>query len=185
MIADATPLIQLDAVRIRHNEHVVLEDVTTRVLPGELVYLIGKTGSGKSSLLRILYGDLAMASGRGSVCGTELATLKPKHVHRLRRKLGIVFQDFGLLEDRTVEANLNFALTATGWKDRKKKKARILEVLDAVGYPTRATRCHLNSAEGNNNVLQLHERSSMILHSCWRMSPPEIWIRKPRKRFWI
>ena len=137
MIADATPLIQLDAVRIRHNEHVVLEDVTTRVLPGELVYLIGKTGSGKSSLLRILYGDLAMASGRGSVCGTELATLKPKHVHRLRRKLGIVFQDFGLLEDRTVEANLNFALTATGWKDRKKKKARILEVLDAVGLPNK------------------------------------------------
>ena len=123
MIADATPLIQLDAVRIRHNEHVVLEDVTTRVLPGELVYLIGKTGSGKiRAFFESCTAILPWLQAVDLVCGTELATLKPKHVHRLRRKLGIVFQDFGLLEDRTVEASLNFALTATGWKDGKKKR---------------------------------------------------------------
>lgn len=136
MSAEA-PLISLESVAVRHDEHVVLENVTTQVNAGELVYLIGRTGSGKSSLLRTLYGDLSLVSGHGSVCGEDLTKLKPRNVHRLRRKLGMVFQDFGLLEDRTVDANLDFALKATGWTDRTKKARRIEEVLTAVGLPNK------------------------------------------------
>ena len=132
-----TPLIHLDNVSIRHDEHVVLEHLSTEVKEGELVYLIGKTGSGKSSLLRTLYGDLSLTSGQGSVCGHDLAKLQPRTVHKLRRKLGMVFQDFGLLQDRSVDANLDFALLATGWKDKKTKQRRIEEVLTAVGLPNK------------------------------------------------
>lgn len=136
MSAEA-PLISLESVAVRHDEHVVLENVTTQVNAGELVYLIGRTGSGKSSLLRTLYGDLSLVSGYGSVCGEDLTKLNSRNVHKLRRKLGMVFQDFGLLEDRTVDANLDFALKATGWTDRTKKARRIEEVLTAVGLPNK------------------------------------------------
>jgi len=115
----------------------VLEDVQLEVSEGELIYLIGRTGSGKSSLLRTLYGDLPLSAGSGSVCGVDLQKVKPKNVHQLRRKLGMVFQDFGLLEDRSVDANLDFALQATGWTHRKKKAQRIEEVLTAVGLPNK------------------------------------------------
>ena len=129
------PLILLEEVSVNHEEYVVLEHISAQVNEGELVYLIGKTGSGKSSLLRTLYGDLRLASGKGNVCGYDLQALKPQTVHKLRRKLGMVFQDFGLLLDRSVEANLDFALQATGWKDNKAKRLRIEEVLTAVGLP--------------------------------------------------
>ena len=129
------PLILLEEVSVNHEEHVVLEHISAQVNEGELVYLIGKTGSGKSSLLRTLYGDLNLASGKGNVCGYDLQALKPQTVHKLRRKLGMVFQDFGLLLDRSVDANLDFALQATGWKDNKAKRLRIEEVLTAVGLP--------------------------------------------------
>ena len=127
------PLISLSGVSIRHNEHVVLEDVSVDVQAGELIYLIGRTGSGKSSLLRTLYGDLRLTGGQGQVCGLDLGQLNISTVHKLRRKLGMVFQDFGLLEDRTVEANLTFALVATGWRDKAAQRRRIEEVLHAVG----------------------------------------------------
>lgn len=130
-------LIHLEEVSIRHDEHVVLEGVNATVQTGELVYLIGRTGSGKSSLLRTLYGDLSLTSGRGRICGEDLRALSPRNVHKLRRKLGMVFQDFGLLEDRSVDANLDFALVATGWKDKKAKARRIEEVLTAVGLPNK------------------------------------------------
>ena len=129
------PLILLEEVSVNHEEHVVLEHISAQVNEGELVYLIGKTGSGKSSLLRTLYGDLSLASGKGNVCGYDLQALKPQTVHKLRRKLGMVFQDFGLLLDRSVDANLDFALQATGWKDNEAKRLRIEEVLTAVGLP--------------------------------------------------
>ena len=129
------PLILLEEVSVNHEEHVVLEHISAQVNEGELVYLIGKTGSGKSSLLRTLYGDLSLASGKGNVCGYDLQALKPQTVHKLRRKLGMVFQDFGLLLDRSVDANLDFALQATGWKENKAKRLRIEEVLTAVGLP--------------------------------------------------
>lgn len=131
------PLISLSGVSIRHNEHVVLEDVSVDVQAGELIYLIGRTGSGKSSLLRTLYGDLRLTGGQGQVCGLELGQLNISTVHKLRRKLGMVFQDFGLLEDRTVEANLTFALVATGWRDKAAQRRRIEEVLHAVGLPNK------------------------------------------------
>ena len=132
------PLIRLDRVSIRHGAHVILQDIQADVREGELVYLIGRTGSGKSSLLRTLYGDLPLASGEGHVCGVNLASLKHRNVHQLRRKLGMVFQDFGLLEDRSVGANLDFALVATGWKDPTARKHRIEEVLTLVGLPHKA-----------------------------------------------
>lgn len=127
------PLIQLSGVDVRHHEHVVLSDIHLEVRPGELVYLVGRTGSGKSSLLRTLYGDLALNSGEGRVCDVDLNKVTPRNVHVLRRKLGMVFQDFGLLEDRSVDDNLVFALNATGWTDSKAKRRRIDEVLNAVG----------------------------------------------------
>lgn len=130
-------LIHLQDVSIRHEEHVVLDGVSARVGEGELIYLIGKTGSGKSSLLRTLYGDLPLTSGQGTVCGHDLGKLKPRTVHKLRRQLGMVFQDFGLLQDRSVDANLEFALLATGWKNPKAKSQRIEEVLTAVGLPNK------------------------------------------------
>ena len=127
------PLIQLTGVDVRHREHVVLSDIHLEVCPGELVYLVGRTGSGKSSLLRTLYGDLSLSSGNGQVCDVDLNKVTSRNVHVLRRKLGMVFQDFGLLEDRSVDDNLLFALNATGWTDSQAKRRRIDEVLAAVG----------------------------------------------------
>ena len=129
------PLVILKDVALNHQEHQVLSDVNLQIYPGEFLYLIGKTGSGKSSLLRVLYGDLNLASGSGKVCDTDLSNLNRRNVHKLRRKLGIVFQDFGLLTDRSVNDNLDFALKATGWSKRKEIKNRIDEVLETVGLP--------------------------------------------------
>ena len=132
-----TPLNSISDVSILHNEPVVLQKLSVDVQAGELIYLIGRTGSGKSSLLRSLYGDLPLTGGRGQVCGLDLGQLKVSSVHKLRRKLGMVFQVFGLLEDRTVEANLTFALVATGWRDKAAQRRRIEEVLHAVGLPNK------------------------------------------------
>jgi len=98
---------------------------------------IGQTGSGKSSLLKTLYGDLPLQKGKGKVCGFSLNTLKDKEIPHLRRKMGIVFQDFQLLTDRSVSDNLLFVLKATGWKDKKKMEAKINEVLEKVGMATK------------------------------------------------
>ena len=130
-----SPLVDLRNVFLNHGEHLVLEDVCLTVNKGEFLYLIGKTGSGKSSLLRSLYGDLDLASGSGEVCGTDLTSLTRRNVHKLRRKIGIVFQDFGLLTDRTVGENLKFGLKATGWSNKKEIASRIDEVLETVGLP--------------------------------------------------
>ena len=111
----------------------VLSEVNLSVAPGEFVYLIGKTGSGKSTLLRVLYGDLPLRTGEGYVAGFNLRELDEDDIPYLRRRLGIVFQDFQLLSDRNVYQNLHFVLKATGWKDDSKMKERILEVLKSVG----------------------------------------------------
>ena len=126
-------LISIKNLSINQAEHIVLSDVNLDVCGGEFIYLIGKTGSGKSSLLRTLYGDIQIKTGSAEVCGIDLASINRKNVHQLRRKLGIVFQDFGLLTDRTVEENLKFALKATGWSKKEKIKHRIEEVLSRVG----------------------------------------------------
>lgn len=129
---DNQPLVSLSGIDVFQHNKKVLEDVELRVNSGEFVYLIGRTGSGKSSLLKIIYADLRSNKGTGEVCGYHLENLKKKEVPFLRRKLGIVFQDFQLLDDRSVENNLVFVLKATGWKDKEKIRKRIIEVLEEV-----------------------------------------------------
>ncbi len=128
-----SPIIQLNAVRIFQRENLVLNNVDFTVYTGEFLYLIGRTGSGKSSLMRTLYGDLPLTEGEGFCCGFDLRKLKRGQVPYLRRKIGIVFQDFQLLTDRNVNGNLLFVLKATGWDDRKKMDQRVQEVLEKVG----------------------------------------------------
>ncbi len=130
-------VISLSGVNIYHGSNMVLNQVNLKIHSGEFVYLIGKTGSGKSSLLKTLYGELPLKEGEGMVADMDLKKISPSKVHLLRRHLGIVFQDFQLLTDRTVFHNLDFVLQATGWKEEAKRKARIAEVLNMVGLPTK------------------------------------------------
>lgn len=125
-------VVQLDDVSIFQQKNMVLNQVDLHIEKGEFMYLIGKTGSGKSSLLKLLYGDLPLKSGKGSVVGFDLNGLKEKEIPFLRRKIGVVFQDFKLLPDRTVFENLHFVLRATDWKDENEIKSRINAVLHKV-----------------------------------------------------
>ena len=127
------PLIRYQNVSIRQQGLEILEDVNFELNKGEFVYLIGKVGSGKTSFLKTVYGELDIHSGEAEVMGYNLRTIKQKHIPELRRRLGIVFQDFQLLTDRTVHANLEFVLRATGWKDKVDIHTRIEEVLEQVG----------------------------------------------------
>ena len=127
------PIIQLNGVRIFQRENLILNNVDLSIHKGEFVYLIGRTGSGKSSLLRTLYGDLTLMEGEGFVAGFDLRKLKRKQIPLLRRRIGIVFQDFQLLSDRSVNDNLYFVMRATGWKDKRKMDHRINELLENVG----------------------------------------------------
>lgn len=128
-------IVNLSKLQIEQPGHRVLADVSLNLTKGEFVYLIGRTGSGKSSLLKTLYGALPPGPGKGMVAGFELSALDRRSIPMLRRKLGIVFQDFNLLVDRSVEGNLRFVLEATNWEDEAKKKSRIREVLQQVGLP--------------------------------------------------
>ena len=131
-------LIRYKNVYINQQELGVLEDVNLELNKGEFVYLIGKVGSGKTSLLKTIYGELDIQSGEAEVLGYNMTNIKRKHIPELRRRLGIVFQDFQLLTDRTVHANLSFVLRATGWTNKATIKARIEEVLDQVGMTGKA-----------------------------------------------
>lgn len=126
-------IIKLNGVDVFQQKHLVLSGVDLHIDKGDFVWLIGATGSGKSSLLKVIYGDLGIGSGNGHVCGYELKNLGGKDVPFLRRKLGIVFQDFQLLTDRSVEANLEFVMRATGWKDKNLIGEKTLDVLEKVG----------------------------------------------------
>jgi len=130
---DSDRIIHIDSGTIFQGDQLVLHDVDLEVFTGEFVYLIGKTGSGKSSLLKVLYGQLPLQAGLAQVAGFDLEKIKPKEVPFLRRAIGIVFQDFQLLTDRNVDENLAFVLHATGWKNKKEIAARIDEVLHQVG----------------------------------------------------
>jgi cell division transport system ATP-binding protein len=130
-------IIELNSAKIFQKKNLILQDVNLKIAKGEFVYLIGKTGSGKSSLLKTLYGDLKLVEGDGLVCGYDLTTIKRSKIPFLRRKLGIVFQDFQLLTDRSVTDNLLFVLKATGWKEKSKMEERINEVLSNVGLATK------------------------------------------------
>lgn len=125
-------VLKLDNASIFQDKNLILNQVNIDVKKGEFVYLIGKTGTGKSSLLKTLYGDLELAHGTGQIVGFDLNTLKDKSIPFLRRKLGIVFQDFKLLNDRAINNNLDFVLRATGWKDKIKIKQKIEDVLTKV-----------------------------------------------------
>jgi len=130
-------IISLQHAKIAQKSFTVLSDVNLNIKKGRFCYLIGKTGSGKSSLLKTLYGHIPLASGHGTVVGFDLAKLKMSEIPNLRRKLGIVFQDFQLLSDRTVEKNLIFVLEATGWNDKTKMQDRINEVLGSVNMKSK------------------------------------------------
>ena len=127
------PIIRYQHVSICQQGLEILEDINFELNKGEFVYLIGKVGSGKTSFLKTVYGELDIESGEAEVMGYNLRTIKQKHIPELRRQLGIVFQDFQLLTDRTVHANLEFVLRATGWKNKVDIHMRIEEVLEQVG----------------------------------------------------
>jgi len=126
-------IVNLENVTIARNENVLLKNVNLQINPGDFIYLIGRTGSGKSSLLKTLYAENPLAAGTGTVCGFDLGKMTSEQIPFLRRKLGIVFQDFELLSDRSVADNLMFVLEATSWKNEKEKQKRIQDVLDQVG----------------------------------------------------
>lgn len=128
-------LIKLDNAQISQLGKRVLRDVCFEITNGEFVYLIGRTGSGKSSLLKTLYADIPLGGGNAEIVGFDLSSMRKKDIPFLRRKIGIVFQDFQLLYDVSVEENLAFVLRATGWNDNDKITARIAEVLNLVGLP--------------------------------------------------
>ena len=130
-------IINLNNATIAQKNFTVLSHVDLHIQKGKFCYLIGKTGSGKSSLLKTLYGHIPLAGGTGNVAGFDLEKLRTSDIPNLRRKLGIVFQDFQLLPDRTVEKNLKFVLEATGWKDKTQMDDRINEVLGSVGMKTK------------------------------------------------
>lgn len=129
----AETIISFENASIKVNGHLVLYDVNLTVDKNEFVYIIGKVGSGKTSLIKTINAEYPLEKGYGTVAGFQLDKLKRRHIPKLRRKLGIVFQDFKLLNDRTIWKNLEFVLRATGWKNRKEIQSRISEVLEKVG----------------------------------------------------
>jgi len=133
----SNPILQFKDASIFQGENLVLSEINVEINKGDFVYLIGKTGSGKSSFMKTLYGDLELTKGEGSIVDYDLRTLKEDDIPFLRRKLGIVFQDFKLLADRTINDNLGFVLRATGWKEKSKIDDRISEVLDKVDMKTK------------------------------------------------
>jgi cell division transport system ATP-binding protein len=127
------PILSLQNVTIYQENTAILSDINLEVVQGDFIYIIGKTGSGKSSFMKTLYADLPLTDGEGTFVGFDLATLKENDIPFLRRKIGIVFQDFKLLPDRSVTENMLFVLKATGWKDAIEMQEKIDEVLDKVG----------------------------------------------------
>ncbi|NLK56935.1 MAG: ATP-binding cassette domain-containing protein [Bacteroidales bacterium] len=136
-VAEAHDVIVVKNVDIYQKKILILSDVSFSVKQGEMLYVIGKTGSGKSNLLKILYGEVPIRNGELTVAGFNMLKIKSKNIQRLRRKLGIVFQDFQLLYDRSIYENLKFITKVTGWKDRVKRDERIEEVLNLVGLKTK------------------------------------------------
>jgi len=133
MMTARKPIVLLRNAAITQRGYPILTGVNMAVEQGEMVYLVGKTGSGKTSLIKTLYGEIPLAGGEGIVVDMPLHNLKRKQIPALRKRLGIIFQDFRLLMDRSVYENLDFVLRATGWKDKNKRRQRIIEVLEQTG----------------------------------------------------
>jgi cell division transport system ATP-binding protein len=131
-------VLELKDASIMQRDNLVLSQVNIEIMPGQFIYLIGETGSGKSSLLKTIYADLPLAKGQGNVAGYNLNEIKNQDIPFLRRKLGVIFQDFQLLTDRNIYDNLFFVLKATGWKDKDAMDKKINEVLKKVGMVTKS-----------------------------------------------
>ena len=148
-------IIELKNVNIYQSQSLILSDVNISIEKGEFVYLVGKTGTGKSSLLKTLYGDLELSSGEGWVAGHELKTLTWKTVPFLRRNLGVVFQDFQLMTDRNVNDNLKFVLKATGWKDEKLINDKIADVLEKVNLTSKGLKMPFELSGGEQQRIDI------------------------------
>lgn len=135
---ERTPVISFKDADILNGEATVIYDLDLDVFPGDFVYIVGKVGTGKTSIIRTIIAENPLLKGEGKVCGYDLKTIKDKEIPFLRRKMGVVFQDFQLLMDRSVEENLEFVMRATGWKDREAIEAKTGEVLEAVGLGHKA-----------------------------------------------
>lgn len=148
-------LIEYKNVEVHQDEQVVLKDVNLEVNAGELVYLLGKVGAGKSSLMRTFYAELPIYAGEASFLGYDLRKIRRKDIPYLRRKMGVVFQDFQLLPDRSVEDNLLFVLRATGWKDKAVMHSHAMDVLEQVGMRDKAYKMpyHLSGGEQQRVVI--------------------------------
>ncbi len=131
-------IISFQGTDILNGEDIVIYGMDMEIEKGDFVYIVGKVGTGKTSIIRTMIAEHRPGKGTATVCGYDLSTIRPKEIPFLRRRLGVVFQDFQLLTDRTVEDNLSFVLKATGWKDRVAADRRIREVLEAVGMETKA-----------------------------------------------
>jgi len=130
-------LLKLEDCSIYQSNRLILQNVNLKIRKGELVYLVGKTGSGKTSLFKTLYADKKLKKGRGEIVGHNLLKINEKDIPKIRRKIGVIFQDFQLLQDRTINENMLFVMQATGWRNKKKMETRINEVLDAVQMSTK------------------------------------------------
>ncbi|MFM9911333.1 MAG: cell division ATP-binding protein FtsE [Chitinophagaceae bacterium] len=148
-------IIDIQHANIYQGTNLILQDVDLRVYKGEFVYLVGKTGTGKSSLLKTLYGDIPLKEGEGKVVGFNLREMDWKKVPFLRRNLGVVFQDFQLLTDRNVNDNLKFVLRATGWKDEKLMNEKILDVLDKVGLKSKGFKMPFEMSGGEQQRIDI------------------------------
>lgn len=148
-------IVSLKNVKIFQGSNLILQDVNINVNKGEFVYLVGKTGTGKSSLLKTLYGDLPLKEGEGTVVDYDLKQMTWKKVPFLRRSLGVVFQDFQLLTDRNVHENLKFVLRATGWKDNKLMEEKINDVLDKVGLRSKGFKMPFEMSGGEQQRVDI------------------------------
>ncbi|MDQ3278625.1 MAG: ATP-binding cassette domain-containing protein [Bacteroidota bacterium] len=151
----AEPIIEIQNANIYQGDNLILQDVNLRVAKGEFVYLVGKTGTGKSSLLKTLYGELPLRDGEASVVGYSLRGMTWKMVPYLRRNLGVVFQDFQLLTDRNVHENLKFVLKATGWKDEKLMNEKIADVLEKVGLKSKGFKMPFEMSGGEQQRVDI------------------------------
>jgi len=151
----AEPIIELTHADIYQGESLILQDVNLTVNKGEFVYLVGKTGTGKSSLLKTLYGELPLRNGEGKVVEYDLKDLDWRKVPYLRRNLGVVFQDFQLLTDRDVNNNLKFVLRATGWTDEKLMDEKIMDVLDKVGLKAKGFKMPFELSGGEQQRIDI------------------------------
>ena len=160
---EKTPIISFRNADIINGEATVIYDLNMDVFPGDFVYIVGKVGTGKTSIIRTIIAENPLHKGKGTACGFELKDIKDKEIPYLRRKMGVVFQDFQLLMDRSVEDNLLFVLQATGWKDEEQMKKRITSVLEAVGMELKRHKMPHQLSGGEQQRIAINETADGIM----------------------